>query len=304
VIKVKVTCNWSSNEEIKKRLIDQFGNEDSLLNFEIISEGYDYDLIIAFGYITEPPINGKPIFVFPQEPSWSGGHQKYFNTFENVKVFGFNETNYSPVDIVTETVAHMFYGGRGPWEEGDQFWNYQNIINFNGEKTKSICSFVSNRGMNEESFPVNCLYKERLDLVSMNHSKLPFVDFYGWGNKDNLKPHVGKKWDSLKDYKFCLSIENSNERNYVSEKFYDCILTNTVPIYFGCSNIIEFWPQDGYILLENITDHKYVIEKLNWVNNNIDDLYKEMLPKLLEMKKRYFNDFNLIKKIKKEYYEL
>jgi len=301
---VKVTCNWSSNQEIKKRLIDQFGNDEILSTVEIVSEGDDYDLLVAFGYITEPPKNNKPIFVFPQEPSWSGGHQKYFNDFNNVKVFGYDSYLYSPSNVVVETIAHMFYGGRGPWEEGDEFWNYNNLTNLDVKKSKGICSFVSNRGLNDESFPENCLYKERTDLVSLNYNKLPFIDFYGWGDKENLKPHVGKKWSEINNYKFCLTIENSNEKNYISEKFYDCILTNTIPIYYGCANVKDYWPENGFINLDNITDYEYVINKLNWINNNIDELYEQMLPELLKMKTRYFNEFNIIKKIKKEYNEL
>lgn len=303
MIKIKVTCNWSDNNGLKKRLIDQFGNQELLSDVEIISEGNEYDVIIAFGYITELPINNKPIFVFPQEPSWSGNHQKSFNKINNIKVFGFDKINYSPIEIVVETIAHMFYGGRGPWEEGDEFWNYNNLIKLDVEKTKGICSFVSNRGINEESFPHNCLYKERTNLISNIYNKLPFIDFYGWGNYENLKPHVGKKWQSLKDYKFSLTIENSSERYYISEKFYDCILSNTIPIYYGCKNIKEFWPENGYIHLDNITDYKYIINKLTYINNNIEELYNQMLPQLLIMKQRYFDEFNLIKKIKKEYYE-
>jgi hypothetical protein len=301
---VKVTCNWSSNDEIKKRLVDQFGNKESLDGINIITDGDNYDLLVAFGYVTEQPVNNKPIFVFPQEPTWSGNHQKQFNNLDNIKIFGFDKNYYTPINSVVETVAHMFYGGRGPWEEGYEFWTYHNLINLYVDKTKGICSFVSNRGLEDTSFPMNCLYKQRTDLVSLNFNKLPFIDFYGWGNHQNLKPHVNQKGNTLKEYKFCLSIENSNEKNYVSEKFYDCILTNTIPIYFGCNNIEDYWPQKGYILLDNITDYDYLNSKLSWVQENIDELYEEMLPELLKIKKKYFNEFNLIKKIKKEYNEL
>lgn len=304
MIKIKVTCNWTSNDEIKKRLIDQFGNKESLDDIQIITSGDEYDILIAFGYITEPPINNKPIFVFPQEPIWSGGHQRYFNNFTNVKVFGFDKINYTPIDVVIESIAHMFYGGRGPWEEGDDFWNYNNIIDLNINKIKSICSFVSNRGLNEELFPKDCLYKERTNLISNIYNKLPFVDFYGWGNYDNLKPHISKKWEALKDYKFCLTIENSYDKNYISEKFYDCILTNTIPIYYGCPNIKDYWSENDIILLDNIIDHHYVRDKLQWVNENCDELYDKMLPNIIKMKDRYFKEFNLLKKIKKEYYAL
>lgn len=302
-MKVKVTCNWSKLLEVKKRLIDQFGTEDSLKEIEIVCDGEDYDLLVAFGYITELPIDNKPIFVFPQEPTWSGSHQKTFNNIKNLRVFGYDISKYEPKDVVVETVAYMFYGGRGPWEEGHDNWNFNNIQNYKFEKNKNICSFVSNRGIGEESFDSNCLYGKRTKLISENYKKLDFVDFYGWGEEGNLKPHVSKKWDSLKNYKFCLTIENSHEKNYISEKFYDCILTNTIPIYFGCNNIKDYWTDNSYILLDNIDDFEYVNNKLLWINQNSDEIYHTMLPELLKMKEIYFTDYNPIEKIKKEYYE-
>jgi hypothetical protein len=106
---VKVTCNWSSNDEIKKRLVNQFGNKESLDGINIITDGDNYDLLVAFGYVTEQPVNNKPIFVFPQEPTWSGNHQKQFNNLDNIKIFGFDKNYYTPINSVVETVAHMFY---------------------------------------------------------------------------------------------------------------------------------------------------------------------------------------------------
>jgi hypothetical protein len=199
----------------------------------------------------------------------------------------------------------MFYGSTGPWQEGWDFWNYNNIINSKFEKTKGICSFISNRGVDDLSHPEGCLYGERLNLVKSISNDVPFVDFYGWGdgNGSNLKPFTLRKGDTIKDYKFCLTVENSSEKFYISEKFYDCILTNTIPIYFGCSNIKDYWPENNFILLDNITDHQYVTDKLQWINENCDELYDKMLPNILKMKDRYFEEFNLLKKIKKEIYE-
>jgi hypothetical protein len=302
--KIKVSCNWSSSEEVTKRLLTQFKTSDKdIENFEFV-HGDDYDLHVVFGYINDKIIDDKPTFVFPQEPTWTGGHQKGFIGINNIKVFGFSNHHYHPMDIVVETVAHMFYGGRGPWEEGFDFWNYDNLTTNEFNKSKGFCSFISNRGKEDTSHPLGCTYGDRVSLVTNIHKKTPYIDFYGWGDSDNFKPFARKKGESIKDYKFCLTIENSSEKYYISEKFYDCILTNTIPIYHGCTNIKEYWNENGYFLLDNITDHQYVIDKLNWINENRDELYKQMLPELLKMKKRYFEEFNLLKKIRKEYYEL
>ncbi len=303
MIRIKLTCNWDDSKSITKRLIEQFETGNDLDDIVFV---YDdtYDLLVAFGYLTELPQNEVPIFLFPQEPTWSGGHQKTFNDVKNIKVFGYDSNNYFPNEIVEETIAHMFYGSTGPWQEGWNFWNYKNLTNTVFEKNKNICSFVSNRGLNDESYISGCLYGERIGLVKGIHDKTPYVDFYGWGDDSNLKPHTNSKGNTMKDYKFCLTIENSSENYYVSEKFYDCILTNTIPIYYGCKNIENFWNEKGYILLDSISDHKYVLEKLKWINENSEEIYKQMLPELLKMKKRYFEEFNIIKKIKKEFYKL
>jgi hypothetical protein len=305
MIKIKASCNWCSSEEVTKRLLTQFKTSDNdVEGFEFVY-GDDYDLHVVFGYINDKIVDGKPTFVFPQEPTWTGGHQKTFNGINNIKVFGFEKHHYSPINVVVETVAHMFYGSTGPWQEGWDFWNYDNITNSKFEKTKGICSFISNRGLNDVSHPEGCLYGDRVNLVKSISDSVPYVDFYGWGEGSgtNLKPFMLRKGDTIKDYKFCLIVENSNEKRYISEKFYDCILTNTIPIYFGCSNVKEYWSENDFILLDNITDHQYVTDKLQWINDNCDELYDKMLPNLLKMKDRYFKEFNLLKKIRKEIYE-
>jgi hypothetical protein len=303
MIKIKASCNWSSSEEVTKRLLTQFKTSDNdVEGFEFV-HGDDYDLHVVFGYINDKIVDSKPTFVFPQEPTWTGGHQKTFNGVNNIKVFGFEKPPDRPMSIVVETVAHMFYGGRGPWEEGFDFWYHDNIMNNEFKKTKNICSFISNRGALDTSHPIGCTYGDRVSLISNIHEKTPFIDFYGWGDSGNFKPFASKKGETLKDYKFSLTVENSHEKYYISEKFYDCILTNTIPIYYGCSNIKDYWPENGYFLLDNITDYEYLINKLNWINENKEELYKQMLPELLIMKKRYFEDFNLLKKIRKEFYE-
>jgi hypothetical protein len=53
------------------------------------------------------------------------------------------------------------------------------------------------------------------------------------------------------DYQFSLVIENSRQVNYFSEKLIDCLITKTIPIYWGCPNISEWFDTRGWIILES-----------------------------------------------------
>ena len=118
-----------------------------------------------------------------------------------------------------------------------------------------------------------------------------FVDVFNGGNRSQ------KRHDALIDYKFNLSIENEYQDNWISEKFYDNILTDTIPIYFGCKNIKEIYPEDGYILIENINDVNQINELLYYVEKNADEIYQQKINGLKKIKEKYFKEFNLLKKI-------
>ncbi|MEP2718265.1 hypothetical protein [Pseudophaeobacter sp.] len=53
------------------------------------------------------------------------------------------------------------------------------------------------------------------------------------------------KVEGLAPFRYSVVIENTQEPNYFSEKLIDAILCETVPIYWGCPNITDFFPCDG-----------------------------------------------------------
>ncbi len=72
------------------------------------------------------------------------------------------------------------------------------------------------------------------------------LDLYGRGYKE-----VEHKEEALRSYMFSVCIENSSERNYFTEKIVDCMAQKVVPIYWGASNIGEFFNIDGIIVCKS-----------------------------------------------------
>jgi hypothetical protein len=61
------------------------------------------------------------------------------------------------------------------------------------------------------------------------------------------------KEEAFLDSQFHIVIENSREANYFTEKLCDALLTKTIPIYYGCTNISEYFNTEGWIILESET---------------------------------------------------
>lgn len=112
-------------------------------------------------------------------------------------------------------------------------------------------------------------------LERLQKSSVPF-DLFGRGYVE-----IADKAEALLPYRYSLAIENFSGPSYWTEKLADCFLTWTVPIYFGCTNIADYFPEGSYIWIDiNAPD---AIGQLGQVLQN--DRYEDRLPALAEARK-------------------
>ncbi len=90
---------------------------------------------------------------------------------------------------------------------------------------------------------------------------------YGKG----IKP-VKSKLEALSDYCFSITMENSCEDYYFTEKIIDCFFADTVPIYWGCPSIAEFFDNRGMIIFKNQDELSSILNGLS------HEKWKRMLP--------------------------
>ncbi|XP_047181838.1 glycoprotein 3-alpha-L-fucosyltransferase A-like isoform X2 [Vigna umbellata] len=93
------------------------------------------------------------------------------------------------------------------------------------------------------------------------------IDSYG-GCHRNRDGRVNKV-EALKHYKFSLAFENSNEEDYVTEKFFQSLVAGTVPVVVGAPNIQDFAPSPGSILhIKEIEDVESVAKTMRYLAEN------------------------------------
>ena len=85
-----------------------------------------------------------------------------------------------------------------------------------------------------------------------------------------MLPEDDKKY--LFESQFHIAIESSSVQNYFTEKLIDALITKTVPIYWGCPNIGDFFDARGMIIVDIETD---IVEVCN---NITPETYEEMKP--------------------------
>lgn len=75
---------------------------------------------------------------------------------------------------------------------------------------------------------------------------------------------------SLFNSMYSVAIESSQEENYFTEKLIDCLITKTIPVYWGCPNIYHYFDTSYWIKIEDVLQNEYTekhyndnIEKIN-----------------------------------------
>lgn len=89
------------------------------------------------------------------------------------------------------------------------------------------------------------------------------IDVYGNGYK-----FVESKLEALKDYRYTIVIENERMDNWMTEKLNDAIATGTVPIYWGCKSVGEYYSKNGMIICKSIEEIENAISVATEENYN------------------------------------
>lgn len=119
-----------------------------------------------------------------------------------------------------------------------------------GGKTDSI-SWVTSNATNKPG------HSTRMDfLAHMKQRGFPLA-LFGKGFSA-----INDKWEGLFPYKYSLAIENYCCRDYWTEKIADCFLSWTMPVYYGCTNILDYFPAESMLII----DPRNGEEALNKIN--------------------------------------
>jgi hypothetical protein len=167
----------------------------------------------VWALVQEPPI---------PEYRWL---EKGFDAFARV---------YTP-DVTLTDARYIHSHGALPWHVGKSYDFLKGCAV--PQKSRSLSSIASREtGTAGKLARVNFL--ETL-------SRQVDIDLWGKG----FTP-IDEKWKALAPYRYALAIENYSGPHYWTEKISDCFLAWTMPIYYGATNITEYFPPESLVQID------------------------------------------------------
>ena len=78
--------------------------------------------------------------------------------------------------------------------------------------------------------------------------------------KHKSPPRTPNKNFLFETAKYHIVIENEQRDNWITEKLIDCLASKTIPIYWGASNIGDYFNTDGMIIFNTIEELKDILD--------------------------------------------
>lgn len=172
-----------------------------------------------------------------------------------LSLFNFVMTYHQPL-LEQDNKKYLFSPYGGAWLEPEH-WGLR-------PKTKLVSMLYGNK------FSTNG-HRIRHEIADKLGDRYP-IDFYGFrGTPVAYGPAT--KLQVLGDYKYSIVVETCYQENLFTEILLDCFAVGTIPIFWGCPNIGEFFEWGGLLPFSGLADLEV---NLDFVARYGDEYYNEM----------------------------
>jgi hypothetical protein len=148
--------------------------------------------------------------------------------------------------------------------------SYQHVWSKN-----KMCSMILSNKKMTSGHQLRHAIAERLttvDIYGGSYRYLPYTVTRAFA-PDHSPAHISnQKYRALKEYRFSIVIENCKEDYYFTEKLIDCFLSGTIPIYYGCPSIGNFFNVEGMLPFTTMEECLCHLQKISV------DMYEAKLP--------------------------
>jgi hypothetical protein len=246
--------------------------------------------------------NSFKVFVCSNEPSTCRDRETNSNIIANS--FQYDLILTSEEDIIKNCDNAVFFPYGGTWLNKKKENHLDSLGAFDESQIPILnkeynVSFLTTSHLGKPGYNVRCMIWNQRNKIELNTKfysstrNLTNNNIFSNTLHDGLLPNDDKM--NLFDSMFSIAVESSYEKNYFTEKLIDCLLTKTVPIYWGCPNIGDFFDIRGIIIFNT---YEEFLEKINSINEKTYIKMKPYIDANYEKAKEYGRD--LFQRVKEE----
>jgi hypothetical protein len=142
------------------------------------------------------------------------------------------------------------------------------------------------------------LHHLRYEFTQRLKNVLPELEIFGHG----VRP-IESKTEALDSFRYHLAIENHLCRHHWTEKLSDSFLGLSLPFYFGCPNVFDYFPE-GSVVPIDIRDFDASVETIRQTIR--ENTWEKRLGLLQEARRRVLEEYHLfavVEKIIREHHQ-
>jgi len=264
--------------------IDYYGKTKKI--YFTTTETYTHAILLNCPTPANLQVQPKNVIGFAQEPHDTPFLKIYQNNF---------------IEYVVKNIGKYFIGSVDKFptptfvgHHGFLFYETPKPLPFIPQKPKIMSIMVSHK-----TYTPGHQYRHIVAQHILKYN-LP-IDIWGNGadsykrefpNNKYIKGGFKSMEEMCKDYLFTIAIENTSHDHYFTEKIINPFINNTVPLYWGCKKVEEYFPKHTIRLTGNITRDVIIIHSVLRSPNKYITEYKIDQEMVL-------NKVNLVKNIER-----
>lgn len=288
MIKIKVTSGDSSISQLYLRQTPGrsgiWGNSHFFVNEEV--EACDWWFISHISALQKEEsafCDPKHLVFLSMEPTEWSTPKAFYSQFSQVVLC---DRRIRHRRVIHKNATTWWVGINVEFDSGHKIStkiseDYDSFKRISPPQKETRISIVTSKN---NSFPGHAKRLDFLDRL-MNHPVSKYIDYFGGYHRP-----VADKLEAIAPSKYHLALENSVVPDYWSEKFTDPLLGFALPVYYGCPNIDQYFPEGSYISID-IDDFETsvrILEELIW-----KDPYESHLPAIHEARNLVLDRYNI-----------
>ena len=274
-ITVGVITNWTDGDNVVRQWQRQFPNNGAWKGVRLVTSDVDtaphFTLVINHPRNEDLPIKAETSIVAHMEP------------YEGTSRYG----DWSTPDSTRFMHVHSrdFATNFLEWHLDI---SYDHLATTSPTKSADLSAIVTGKRL-------SLGHHFRLDLIHHLESIGQAIDIFGLDNNESFRSYRGElpwldKREGLAPYRYTIAVENNSEKNYVTEKLTDAIISECLPFYWGCPNLEDIIEPDSFIRLpsDDITVATSIIREAI-----ANDEYSRRLPAIKRSKEKLLNSLQI-----------